>query len=84
MDLFKRVLIPNYYCDRFILASQINSHKTRNSSFFLSFPFSPSYLIPCLTNIGKFSLWFQRYKFFNSVSREIQNSEGFDLCLVAP
>jgi len=41
-------------------------------------------LIPCLTNIGKFSIWFQRPKFFNSVSREIQNNEGFGLCLVVP
>ena len=43
MDLFKRVLIPNYYRDS----------------------------------------WFQRPNFFNSVSREIRNSEGFGLCLVA-
>ena len=32
MYLFKRGLLPNYFRDMFTLASQIHSHKTRNSS----------------------------------------------------
>ena len=59
MDLFKRVLIPNYYRDKFILASQIHSHKTRNSSFFSLFSFF-SLIFDSLSN--------QHWKILNLVS----------------
>ena len=37
------------------------------------------YLPPCRTNIRNFSIRFQGPKFFNSLSPEIQNSEGIRL-----
>ena len=50
-----------YFRDMFTLASQIHLHGTRNSR--------------CRTNFRKFSIRFQGPKFFDSLSREIQNSE---------
>ena len=64
MYLFKRGLLPSFR-DMFTLGSQIHSHNTRNSSFF--------YIPHCRR---KFSIRFQGPKFFNSLSREIQNSES--------
>ena len=71
MYLFERGLLPNYFRDVFTLASQIHSYNTRNSSLF--------YIPHCQTNIRKFSIRFQGPKFFNSLSREIQNSESISL-----
>ena len=71
MYLFKRGLLPNYFRDMFTLASQIHSHNTRNSSLF--------YIPHCRTNFRKFSIRFQGPRFFNSLSREIQNSESISL-----
>ena len=68
MHLCKRGLLPNYFRDMFTLASQIHSYNTRNSSLFN---------IPhCRTNFRKFSIRFQGPTFFNSLSREIENSES--------
>ena len=64
MYLFKRGFLPSFR-DMFTLGSQIHSHNTRNSSFF--------YIPHCRR---KFSIRFQGPKFFNSLSREIQNSES--------
>ena len=66
---FKRGLLPNYFCDMFTLASQIHSYNTRNSRLF--------YIPHCRTNFRKFSIRFQGPTFFNSLSREVQNSEKF-------
>ena len=71
MYLFKRGLLPNYFRDMFTLASQIHSHNTRHSSLF--------YIPHCRTNFRKFSIRFQGPRFFNSLSREIQNSESISL-----
>ena len=71
MYLFKRGLLPNYFRDMFTLASQIHSYNTRNSSLF--------YIPHCRTNFRKFSIRFQGPSFFNSLSREIQNSESISL-----
>ena len=71
MYLFKRGLLPNYFRDMFTLASQIHSHNTRNSSLF--------YIPHCRNNFRKFSIRFQGPKFFNSLSREIQNRESISL-----
>ena len=71
MYLFKRSLLPNYFRDMFTLASQIHSYKTRNSNLF--------YIPYCRTNLRKFSIRFQGPSFFNSLSREIQNSETISL-----
>ena len=71
MYLFKRSLLPNYFRDMFTLASQIHSYNTRNSNLF--------YIPYCLTNLRKFSIRFQGPTFFNSLSREIQNSESISL-----
>ena len=71
MYLFKRGLLPNYFRDMFTLASQIHSHKTRNSSLL----YIPYYQ----TNFGKFSIRFQGFKFFYSLGREIQNGESISL-----
>ena len=71
MYLFKRGLLPNYFRDMFTLASQIHSHNTRNSSLF--------YIPHCRNNFRKFSIRFQGPKFFNSLSREIQNGESISL-----
>ena len=71
MYLFKRGLLPNYFRDMFTLASQIHSYNTRNSSLF--------YIPHCRTNFRKFSIRFQGPTFFNSLSREIQNSESISL-----
>ena len=71
MYLFKRGLLPNYIRDMFTLASQIHSYNTRNSSLF--------YIPHCRTNFRKFSIRFQGLTFFNSLSREIQNSESIIL-----
>ena len=49
MNLFKRVLIPNYYRNRFILASQIHSHNTRNFKLFSLFSFF-SLILDSLSN----------------------------------
>ena len=68
MYLFKRGLLPNYFRDMFTLASQIHSYNTRNSSLF----YIPHYR----TNFRKLSIRFQGPTFFNSLSREIQNSES--------
>ena len=74
MFLFKRGLLPNYFRDMFTLASQIHSYNTRNSSRF--------YIPHCRTNFRKFSIRFQGPTFFNSQSREIQNSESISfICL---
>ena len=67
----KEVLLPNYFRDMFTLARQIHSHNTRNSSVF--------YIPHCRTNFRKFSIRFQGPKFFNSLSREIQNGESISL-----
>ena len=71
MYLFKRGLLPNHFRDMFTLASQIHSHNTRNSSLF--------YTPHCRNNFRKFSIRFQGFKFFNSLSREIQNRESISL-----
>ena len=71
MYFFKRGLLPNYFRDMFTLASQIHSDNTRNSSL-LCIPH-------CRTNFRKFSIRFQGPTFFNSLSREIQNSESISL-----
>ena len=71
MYLFKRGLLPNYFRDMFTLASQIHSYNTRNSSLF--------YIPHCQTDFRKFSILFQGPTFFNSLSREIQNSESISL-----
>ena len=72
MYLFKRGLLPNYFRDMlFTRASQIHSYNTRNSSLF--------YLPHCRANFRKFSIRFQGLTFFNSLSREIQNSESISL-----
>ena len=70
-DAHKRDLLPNYFRDMFTLASQIHSYNTRNSSLF--------YIPHCRTNFRKFSIRFQGPTFFNSLSREIQNSESISL-----
>ena len=67
MYLFKRSLLPNYFRDMFTLASQIHSYNTRNSNLF--------YIPYCRTNLRKFS----GPTLFNSLSREIQNSESINL-----
>ena len=71
MYQFKRGLLPNYFRDMFTLASQIHSHNTRNSSLF--------YIPHCRNNFRRFSIRFQGPKFFNSLSREIQNRESISL-----
>ena len=71
MYLFNRGLLPNYFRDMFTLASQIHSYNTRHSSLF--------YIPHCRTNFRKFSIRFQGPTFFNSLSREIQNSESISL-----
>ena len=68
MYLFKRGLLPNYFRDMFTLASQLYSHYTRNCNLF--------YIPPSRINIRNFSIRFQGHMFFNSLSREIQNSES--------
>ena len=67
----KRSLLPNYFRDISTLASQIHSNNTRNSNLF--------YIPYCRTNLRKFSIRFQGPTFFNSLSREIQNSESISL-----
>ena len=73
MYLFKRGLLPNYFRDMFTLASQIHSYNyyTRNLSLF--------YIPHCRTNFRKLSIGFQGPTFFNSLGREIQNSESISL-----
>ena len=71
MYLFKRGLLPNYFRDTFTLASQIHSYNTTNFSLF--------YIPHCRTHFRKFSIRFQGPSFFNSLSREIQNSESISL-----
>ena len=71
MYLFKRGLLPNYFCNMFTLASQLHSHYTRNCNLYC--------MPPCRTNIRNFSIRFQEPKFFNSLSPEIQNSESIRL-----
>ena len=71
MYLLKRGLLPNYFRDMFTLASQIYSYNTRNSSLF--------YIPHCRTNFRKFSIRFQGPTFFNSLSREIENSKSISL-----
>ena len=71
MYLFKRGLLPNYSRDMFTLESQIHSYNIRNSSLF--------YILHYRTNFRKFSIRFQGPTFFNSLSREIQNSESISL-----
>ena len=71
MYLFKKGLLPNYFRDMFTLASQIHSYNTRNSSLF--------YIPYCRTNFRKFSIQFQGPTLFNSLSREIQNTESISL-----
>ena len=71
MYLFKRSLLPNYFRDMFTLESQIHSCNKRNSSLF----YIPYYR----TNLRKLSIRFQGPTFFNSLSREIQNSENISL-----
>ena len=71
MYLFKRGLVPNYFRDMFILASQIHSYNTRNSNLF--------HIPYCRTNLRKFSIRFQAPTFYKSLSREIQNSESVSL-----
>ena len=68
MYLFKKGLLPNYFCNMFTFASQLHSHYTRNCNHY--------YIPPCRTNIRNFSIRFQGPKFFNSLSPEIQNSES--------
>ena len=69
MYLFKRGLLPNYFRNMFTLC--IHSYNRRNSSLF--------YIPHCRTNFRKFSIRFQGPTFFNSLSREIQNSESISL-----
>ena len=71
MYVFKRSLLPNYFRDMFTLASQIHSYNTRNSNLF--------YIPYCRTNLRKLSIRFQGPTLFNSLSREIQNSESINL-----
>ena len=72
MYLFKKGLLPNYFQDMFILASQVHSYNTRNSN-------RKFYIFPFRTNFRKFSIRFQGPKFFNSLNQEIQDSES--ICL---
>ena len=72
MYLFKKGLLPNYFQDMFILASQVHSYNTRNSN-------RKFYIFPCRTNFRKFSIRFQVPKFFNSLYQEIQDSESISL-----
>ena len=65
MYLFKRSLLPDDFRDMFTLASQIHSYGTRNSNLF--------YIPYCRTNLRT------KPTFFNSLSREIQNSESISL-----
>ena len=69
MYLFKKGLLPNYFQDMFILASQVHSYNTRNSN-------RKFYIFPFRTNFRKFSIRFQGPKFFNSLNQEIQDSES--------
>ena len=69
MYLFKNGLLPNYFQDMFILASQMHSYNKRNSN-------RKFYIFPCRTNFRKFSIRFQGPKFFNSLNQEIQDSES--------
>ena len=71
MYLFKRGLPPNYFRDVFTLANHLHSYNTRNSSLF--------YTPHCRSKFRKFSIRLQDPKFFNSLSREIQNSESISL-----
>ena len=66
MYLFKRGLLPYYFRDMFIRIKQ------EILAFF--------YIPHCRTNFQKFSVRFQGAKFFNSLSREIQNNES--ICTV--
>ena len=72
MYLFKKGLLPNYFQDMFILASQVHLYNTRNSNH-------QFYIFPCGTNFRKFSIRFQGPKFFNSLNQEIQDSESISL-----
>ena len=71
MYLFERGFLPNYFGDMCTIASQIHSYNIRNSSLF--------YIPLCRTNFRKFSSRFQGPTFFNSLSRDIQNSESISL-----
>ena len=72
MYLFKKGLLPNYFQDMFILATQVHSYNTRNSN-------RKFYIFPFRTNFRKFSIRFQGPKFFNSLNQEIQDSESISL-----
>ena len=63
MYLFKKGLLPNYFCNMFTFASQLHSHYTRNCNHY--------YIPPCRTNIRNFSIRFQGPKFFNSETATI-------------
>ena len=67
----KRGLPHNYFRDVFTLANHIHSYNTRNSSLF--------YIPHCRSKFRKFLIRLQDPKFFNSLSREIQNSESISL-----
>ena len=71
LGLAKSIYYDHYFRDMFTPASQIHSYNTRNSSLF--------YIPHCRTNFRKFSIRFQGPTFFNSLSREIQNSESISL-----
>ena len=71
INVFKRLLLPNYFRDMFTLANHLHSYYTVNCNLF--------YTPPCRTDIRNFSIRFQGPKFFNSLSPEIQNSES--ICL---
>ena len=71
MYLFKRDFLPNYFGDMCTIASQIPFLYTRNSSLF--------YKPLCRTNFRTFSIRFQGPAFFNSLSRDFQNSESISL-----
>ena len=56
---------------RALLARQNCANNTRNSNLF--------YIPYCRTNLRKLLIWFQGPTLFNSLSREIQNSESISL-----
>ena len=67
MFLFKKGLLPDVFNDMFPLTNQVHSYITRNSNAF--------YRFSCRTNMRQFAIRFQGPKFFNTLNRELQNSD---------
>ena len=67
MFLFKKGLLPDVFNDMFLLTNQVHSYNTRNSNAF--------YRFSCRTNMRQFAIRFQGPKFFNTLNRELQNSD---------